>query len=195
MVDGRVQDGESVSLSCLRHCYSHQYWAPLRRYGRQRFEFKTRDKHGSNCGKPWRCGPAMSPAAQASSRLLAKPKAYYFAMWEEQPKKGKGMEKEKRKKKQSFDFNTKYDPNKDRMTAEEFESSNAVIHRIAGKTTHSVIESAANLSFSQSKLSQDELAQLMKSTHFDKKELQQWYKGMSNRTLRPLWQSPILMMV
>ncbi|KAL8692038.1 MAG: hypothetical protein Q9224_004041 [Gallowayella concinna] len=29
----------------------------------------------------------------------------------------------------------------------------------------------------QSKLSQDELAQLMKSTHFDKKELQQWYKG------------------
>ncbi|KAL8964437.1 MAG: hypothetical protein Q9183_004447 [Haloplaca sp. 2 TL-2023] len=31
--------------------------------------------------------------------------------------------------------------------------------------------------FNQSKLSQDELAQLMKSTHFDKKELQQWYKG------------------
>ncbi|KAI4138831.1 MAG: hypothetical protein LQ341_004497 [Variospora aurantia] len=29
----------------------------------------------------------------------------------------------------------------------------------------------------QSKLSQDELAQLQKSTHFDKKELQQWYKG------------------
>lgn len=41
----------------------------------------------------------------------------------------------------------------------------------------------ANLLFSfprycrQSKLSQDELAELQKSTHFDKKELQQWYKG------------------
>ena len=30
---------------------------------------------------------------------------------------------------------------------------------------------------SQSKLSQDELNQLQKDTHFDKKELQQWYKG------------------
>ena len=30
---------------------------------------------------------------------------------------------------------------------------------------------------SQSKLSQEELTQLQKSTHFDKKELQQWYKG------------------
>ena len=30
---------------------------------------------------------------------------------------------------------------------------------------------------SQSKLSQQELADLQKSTHFDKKELQQWYKG------------------
>ena len=29
----------------------------------------------------------------------------------------------------------------------------------------------------QSKLSQQELAELQKSTHFDKKELQQWYKG------------------
>ncbi|KAL8673636.1 MAG: hypothetical protein Q9168_001942 [Polycauliona sp. 1 TL-2023] len=36
----------------------------------------------------------------------------------------------------------------------------------------------------QSKLSQDELAQLMKSTHFDKKELQQWYKGTSQRNSR-----------
>ena len=32
-------------------------------------------------------------------------------------------------------------------------------------------------SISQSKLSQDELNQLQKDTHFDKKELQQWYKG------------------
>ncbi|UZP45816.1 hypothetical protein NXS19_013628 [Fusarium pseudograminearum] len=30
---------------------------------------------------------------------------------------------------------------------------------------------------SQSKLSQDQLVELQKSTHFDKKELQQWYKG------------------
>jgi len=32
---------------------------------------------------------------------------------------------------------------------------------------------------SQSKLSQQELVDLQKATHFDKKELQQWYKGMS----------------
>ncbi|KAG6007746.1 hypothetical protein E4U21_005585 [Claviceps maximensis] len=31
--------------------------------------------------------------------------------------------------------------------------------------------------FSQSKLSQEQLVELQKSTHFDKKELQQWYKG------------------
>lgn len=31
---------------------------------------------------------------------------------------------------------------------------------------------------SQSKLSQQELIDLQKATHFDKKELQQWYKGM-----------------
>jgi hypothetical protein len=30
---------------------------------------------------------------------------------------------------------------------------------------------------SQSKLSQQELSDLQKATHFDKKELQQWYKG------------------
>lgn len=30
----------------------------------------------------------------------------------------------------------------------------------------------------QSKLSQEQLAELQKSTHFDKKELQQWYKGL-----------------
>jgi hypothetical protein len=32
---------------------------------------------------------------------------------------------------------------------------------------------------SQSKLSQQELSELQKATHFDKKELQQWYKGES----------------
>ena len=35
--------------------------------------------------------------------------------------------------------------------------------------------------YSQSKLSQQELADLQKATHFDKKELQQWYKGMRPR--------------
>lgn len=30
---------------------------------------------------------------------------------------------------------------------------------------------------SQSKLTQQELSDLQKATHFDKKELQQWYKG------------------
>ena len=39
---------------------------------------------------------------------------------------------------------------------------------------------------SQSKLSQEELAQLQKSTHFDKKELQQWYKGQLPQSYR-LW--------
>lgn len=33
------------------------------------------------------------------------------------------------------------------------------------------------LPYSQSKLSQQELSDLQKATHFDKKELQQWYKG------------------
>lgn len=32
----------------------------------------------------------------------------------------------------------------------------------------------------QSKLSQDQLLELQKSTHFDKRELQQWYKGESS---------------
>ena len=35
----------------------------------------------------------------------------------------------------------------------------------------------AGIDCSQSKLSQQELADLQKATHFDKKELQQWYKG------------------
>jgi hypothetical protein len=33
---------------------------------------------------------------------------------------------------------------------------------------------------SQSKLSPQQLEELQKSTHFDKKELQQWYKGTSD---------------
>lgn len=39
---------------------------------------------------------------------------------------------------------------------------------------------------SQSKLTQQELSDLQKATHFDKKELQQWYKGMPYSLLPPL---------
>ncbi|KAL8877313.1 MAG: hypothetical protein Q9198_004646 [Flavoplaca austrocitrina] len=49
-----------------------------------------------------------------------------------------------------------------------------------GPSKHRVNEPL--LGSTQSKLSQDELAQLMKSTHFDKKELQQWYKGTGENT-------------
>jgi hypothetical protein len=39
----------------------------------------------------------------------------------------------------------------------------------------------------QSKLSQEQLSELQRSTHFDKKELQQWYKGTSNLfTISPI---------
>jgi hypothetical protein len=40
-----------------------------------------------------------------------------------------------------------------------------------------LIATLANLSVRQSKLSQEQLSELQRSTHFDKKELQQWYKG------------------
>lgn len=36
---------------------------------------------------------------------------------------------------------------------------------------------------SQSKLSQEQLSELQRSTHFDKKELQQWYKGVDKPLL------------
>jgi hypothetical protein len=40
----------------------------------------------------------------------------------------------------------------------------------------------------QSKLSQEQLSELQRSTHFDKKELQQWYKGTSNLfTISPVF--------
>lgn len=35
------------------------------------------------------------------------------------------------------------------------------------------------MQYSQSKLTQQELSELQRATHFDKKELQQWYKGTS----------------
>lgn len=49
---------------------------------------------------------------------------------------------------------------------------------------HVIIESKKLIvrHYSQSKLSQQELADLQKATHFDKKELQQWYKGMRGVT-------------
>ncbi|KAK8090567.1 hypothetical protein PG994_000072 [Apiospora phragmitis] len=40
-----------------------------------------------------------------------------------------------------------------------------------------VVHMANGVHSRQSKLSQEQLAELQKSTHFDKKELQQWYKG------------------
>ncbi|GKT92829.1 neuronal calcium sensor 1 [Colletotrichum tofieldiae] len=39
------------------------------------------------------------------------------------------------------------------------------------------MEASSLLAIGTSKLSQEQLAELQKSTHFDKKELQQWYKG------------------
>jgi hypothetical protein len=39
--------------------------------------------------------------------------------------------------------------------------------------------------YSQSKLSQQDLAELQKATKFDKKELQQWYKGETLETIAP----------
>ena len=62
--------------------------------------------------------------------------------------------------------------------------SNAVRELEEGLSWHSNVECIELKSntlilhhFSQSKLSQQELADLQKATHFDKKELQQWYKG------------------
>ncbi|KAL9582694.1 MAG: hypothetical protein Q9203_005388 [Teloschistes exilis] len=66
---------------------------------------------------------------------------------------------------------------KPRMGVDEFESGMAVPRSISGRPFSIACETVADSLSSQSKLSQDELQQLMKSTHFDKKELQQWYKG------------------
>jgi len=41
----------------------------------------------------------------------------------------------------------------------------------------------------QSKLSREELEQLQKATHFDKKELQQWYKGAHTHTVMSITNS------
>lgn len=59
---------------------------------------------------------------------------------------------------------------------------NHLEHELAARTAYSHItlrgsELTLHL-HSQSKLSQQELGDLQKATHFDKKELQQWYKGM-----------------
>jgi hypothetical protein len=46
---------------------------------------------------------------------------------------------------------------------------------------------------SQSKLSQQELSDLQKATHFDKKELQQWYKGeLSTIFAHSVWNKQVL---
>jgi hypothetical protein len=54
---------------------------------------------------------------------------------------------------------------------QELSAGTPVERIVLGKTTLTVHY------HSQSKLSQQELADLQKATHFDKKELQQWYKG------------------
>jgi hypothetical protein len=56
--------------------------------------------------------------------------------------------------------------------AREFSRSTGVTH--TETSTHTL---TVHHSHSQSKLSQQELLDLQKATHFDKKELQQWYKG------------------
>ncbi|KAK7516105.1 uncharacterized protein IWZ02DRAFT_458419 [Phyllosticta citriasiana] len=47
--------------------------------------------------------------------------------------------------------------------------------RLCDSVDHSTL--SARMGKSQSKLTQQELTDLQKATHFDKKELQQWYKG------------------
>ncbi|KAL8689473.1 MAG: hypothetical protein Q9218_004866 [Villophora microphyllina] len=88
-------------------------------------------------------------------------------------------EKERKEweKKESIDLDIHRLPRKPRMSVDEFESGMAILRGISGERLTFGSETLADLSSSQSKLSQDELQQLMKSTHFDKKELQQWYKG------------------
>jgi hypothetical protein len=53
---------------------------------------------------------------------------------------------------------------------------------------HTLLESMTLIvRYSQSKLSQQELADLQKATHFDKKELQQWYKGVHSSSSKDRW--------
>lgn len=56
--------------------------------------------------------------------------------------------------------------------ARELARSTGIAH--TETSTHTL---TVHYSHSQSKLSQQELLDLQKATHFDKKELQQWYKG------------------
>ena len=59
------------------------------------------------------------------------------------------------------------------------ESFDGELHRSTGISHMEISEDKLTIyEYSQSKLSQQELADLQKATHFDKKELQQWYKGM-----------------
>ncbi|KAI4250875.1 MAG: hypothetical protein LQ352_005201 [Teloschistes flavicans] len=101
------------------------------------------------------------------------------------PKKLTKREKERRERekkaerKASRELDVYPRPRKPSMSIDEFETSMTVLQSISGRPLTFAHETAADSLFSQSKLSQDELQQLMKSTHFDKKELQQWYKGRS----------------
>lgn len=63
-----------------------------------------------------------------------------------------------------------------RRTA-SFSAVEGAIRAAVGRLTEKM---SANKDPSQSKLSQEQLTELQRSTHFDKKELQSWYKGMSS---------------
>ena len=54
---------------------------------------------------------------------------------------------------------------------------NGQVVRLRSAHSNQTLEYELTKSYSQSKLSQQELQDLQKATHFDKKELQQWYKG------------------
>jgi len=96
-----------------------------------------------------------------------------------------------------FEFEERYTPdsvpgaldlarramNENRLMTSRFLYMNAEYHflfQLAIKNDHEFHNAdwlIAEVKDRQSKLSQSELNQLQKDTHFDKKELQQWYKG------------------
>ena len=51
------------------------------------------------------------------------------------------------------------------------------VRKTSAEKEKAMISSDRPAEYSQSKLTQQELSELQKATHFDKKELQQWYKG------------------
>lgn len=65
-----------------------------------------------------------------------------------------------------------------RKRSDSLDSTDAESMVTDSTDTDSMMDCSNDLDdFSQSKLTQQELSDLQKATHFDKKELQQWYKG------------------